>query len=137
MYPDVMNSSPCRANGVGMLMLDIPVNSHSSLPVRSYDRTLVGARRHDLGAAVVLPDERRRPVGALVAIDPPDLGAGPLVVRGEERLLVVVVDDVDAIAVEHRRRGVPQPLRVLNGPIGFDHTGLPFMSNTNRPTLPK
>ena len=32
---------------------------------------------------------------------------------------------------------VPHPYRVLNGPIGFDQTGVPFMSNTKRPTVPK
>ena len=31
----------------------------------------------------------------------------------------------------------PQPLRNVNGPIGFDQTGRPVMSNTNTPRLAK
>src|SRR5262245_60224721 len=32
---------------------------------------------------------------------------------------------------------LPQPVRVLRGVIGFDHTGLPVMSNANRPAYEK
>src|SRR6185295_5760660 len=39
MYPELMYSSPNLENGVGILIDDIPENSHNSLPERSYDRT--------------------------------------------------------------------------------------------------
>ena len=65
-------------------------------------------RGHELRSQVVLPDERRRPVLALlVALDLPHLLAGVLVEGGEERAGGVVVDDVQPVVVEDRRRGGP------------------------------
>ena len=65
----------------------------------------VAAGGDQLGARVVLPDERGRPVGALVPVDPPALRPGRGVEGDDERLIVVVVDDEEGAVVEHRRSG--------------------------------
>ena len=62
------------------------------------------AGRDDFGALAVLPYERRGPVAAFVARHAPDLFAGLRVQRFQERLLVVVVDDVETTLVQHGRR---------------------------------
>ena len=73
----------------------------------------VAAGGDELGAGLVLPDERGRPVGALVAVDPPALGPGRGVEGDHERLLIVVVDDEQRVFVEHRRgRGAPAQARL-------------------------
>src|SRR5206468_3670273 len=61
------------------------------------------AVRHDLGAYVVLPYERRGPVVGLVPIDPPQLAAALPVERHDEGLVRVVVDDIQPVLVEDRR----------------------------------
>ena len=83
----------------------------------------VAAGGHELGAALVLPDEGRGPVRALVAVVPPALHPGLGVERHQERLLVVVVDDVERPVVQHRRgRGTPPETRVrrLEAPLPDD-----------------
>ena len=78
------------------------------LPVEVVGPHPLRAGGHQLRPQVVLPDERRRPVLALlVALDLPDLLAGVLVEGGEERTGGVVVDDVQPVVVENRRRGGP------------------------------
>ncbi len=63
------------------------------------------------------PDVGRRPVRPLVALDPPDRLTGARVERGEKRLGVVVVHDVEPIAVEHRRgRCAPAVARLERPP---------------------
>src|SRR5438552_3677386 len=58
---------------------------------------LVGAPRHDLGALVILPHERRRPVTLFLAFDAPLLLARLRVEGDEIGLLLVVVDKVEPI----------------------------------------
>ena len=60
----------------------------------------VHAVGHDLCAAVVLDDERRRPRVDLLALHPPDLRAGALVERDDERGALVIPDDDQVVAVE-------------------------------------
>ena len=80
----------------------------------------VAARRHQLGAALVLPDEGRRPVRPLVTVVPPALHPGRGVERHHERLLVVVVDDEQRPVVQYRRGRRPPPqarVRRLEAPL--------------------
>src|SRR5262245_27085935 len=39
-YPELMKTSPCRANGVGVTLTVMPESSQRSRPSKSYDRTL-------------------------------------------------------------------------------------------------
>src|SRR5437762_11015974 len=50
------------------------------------------------------PDKRSGPARFFLPLDTPDLLAGPFVQRDEKGLLLVVVQDVDAIFVKQRRR---------------------------------
>ena len=81
-----------------------PAQLPEQLAVQIVRTDLVHARGDDLGAQLVLPDERRRPVLDLFALDAPELLAGLLVERDDERLGGVVVDDDEAILVERGRR---------------------------------
>src|SRR5690606_30108135 len=58
------------------------------------------AGRHDFGAQRIAPHEWRGPALMFLAGDFPQLLAGARVERNDERLLGVVVDDVEAVAVD-------------------------------------
>ena len=73
----------------------------------------VGAGGDNLGAPVVRPDVGGRPVGPLVAVGAPQLGAGLGAQRHEIRLLLAVHDQMDAAVVEHRRRRRAPPVAGL------------------------
>src|SRR6266850_5472173 len=115
----------------------MPVSSHSSLPSRSYDRTFcvpavtISVRvpfSHTNGVVQLLPSARAVRQSSL-----------PLF------LSYAAMNDLSSLSLTTITRsrwstGDPaahQPLRTLNGPIGFDHNGFPSMSNANRPRLPK
>ena len=64
------------------------------------------------GSTGVLPDVRRRPRRASLVIGPPHRLAGSGVERGDVGLLIVVIDDVEAAVVQHRRgRRAPAVVR--------------------------
>ncbi len=69
---------------------------------------LVHAGRDDLRAALVLDDERRGPGVDLVALHAPDLVAGRLVERDDERLALVVPDDDEVRPWSDRRRALAE-----------------------------
>ena len=102
-------SRPPAASGLGTAKVDIPVSCQSSLPLTSYDRTppvaavTISVRRSFFQTSGV--------VQLLVSLrsTAPDLRARPLVVGGDERLLLVVVDDVDARVVHDGRRRMAEP----------------------------
>jgi hypothetical protein len=59
--------------------------------------------RHDqLGAALILPNIRRCPIGADFAFNLPDLRARLFVECEQKRFFVVVIDEVEAIFIQHR-----------------------------------
>ena len=81
-----------------------PDSSHSNLPSSDVGAHLARAGRDDLGALLVFPDDRRRPVArSRRASTRQTFFAGLGVERRQERFGRVVVDDVDAIFVEHGR----------------------------------
>src|SRR5262249_47913204 len=75
------------------------------LAVQAIRAHLARSRRDQLRAFLVLPDERGGPVTLLVAVDAPGVLARLRLERGEIRLLLVVVDDEQAVPVQGRRRG--------------------------------
>ena len=78
-----------------------PVNLPEKFTVEVIRPNPLGAGGDNLGALVVLPDKRRRPVlPALRSFDPPDFPAGVLVQRHDERRRDVVVHDVQAVAMQ-------------------------------------
>ena len=96
-----------RGNGDGRHAGELP----QQVAVEVVGAHAVGAGGDDLGPLLVLPDEGGRPVGALVPRNAPDLVAGLRAQREQVRLIVVVVLDIEAAVVQHRRRGgaPPQP----------------------------
>src|SRR5262245_6168575 len=115
----------------------MPPNSQSSFPLRSYERTLsvpfvtISVRRsfsQMTGVAQLLPSFRSTFHTSL-----------PVFASYAAR------NDCCSLSWTRYRRPlystgdapVPQSFRILNGPMGFVQTGLPFMSNANRPMLPK
>src|SRR5262249_44322863 len=78
---------------------------------------LARARRHDLGPLPALPDKRRCPVALLVPGNAPKVLACPLVESGQEGVVLVVVDDIEAVAVQDGRGArAPAHARLLARP---------------------
>src|SRR5262249_47207080 len=68
---------------------------------------LAGGASDNLRAQFVLPNERRGPAGLLVAPSAPNFPASSLIECDDERFLLVVVYQIDALAVNNRRRAGP------------------------------
>ena len=62
-----------------------------------------GAGGHDFGSLSSLPDKWRGPIAAFVAVHPPDFFAGAFVQSQQVRLLIVVVDQIEPVSMQHRR----------------------------------
>ena len=81
------------------------VHLPQQLAVQAVRADAVLAVGDDLGAGLVLPDERRGPARHLFAAGAPEFLAGSLVEGRDPGLLLVVVEDDQQIVVQHRRGG--------------------------------